>query len=256
MLLTLFPRLTPGSSVEALEDGHWLLTIPAGPAGKYRWAQLDDYMQLRRGKFLWQPPVTLTLRARLSQLNLPGTWGFGFWNDPFNASLGLGGTARRTPALPDTAWFFYGSPANYLALRDDHPANGLLAAVFASKRIPPVLLALGLPLAPLLAWPLTARLLRRLGRRFIGEGAAELATDVSGWHEYQLELFPGLARFVLDGRSVFETALAPRSRLGFVLWIDNQYAAFPPNGRLRFGTLENPAPAWLEVADIKIDRRA
>ncbi|MDR3575750.1 MAG: hypothetical protein P4L50_17965 [Anaerolineaceae bacterium] len=253
MPLALLPRLTPGSSVEPLGDGHWLLTIPSGPAGRYRWAQLDDYMQLSRGKFMWKPPLTLSLRARLSAPNLPGTWGFGFWNDPFNASLGIGGTARRTPALPDTAWFFYGSPANYLAFRDDHPAHGLLAASFASKAVPPLLLALGLPLSPLLAWPLTARLLRRWARAFIHEDALQLETDVTAWHGYQLELFPGLARFVLDGQTVFETAVAPRSRQGFVLWIDNQFAAFPPSGRLRFGMLENPQPAWLEVADIKIE---
>jgi hypothetical protein len=256
MPLTLFPRLTPGSSIDSLGDQHWLLTIPAGPAGRYRWAQLDDYMQLPRGKFLWPPPVKLSLRARLSAPDLPGTWGFGFWNDPFNASLGIGGTARRTPALPDTAWFFYGSPSNYLAFRDDHPAHGLLAATFASTAIPPVLLALGLPLAPLLAWPRSARLLRRWARAFIHEDAARLELDVTAWHTYQLELASQRVRFLLDGQSVFETPLVPHSRQGFVLWIDNQYAAFPPDGRLHFGTLQNLQPAWLEVEDIKIESRA
>jgi hypothetical protein len=256
MPLTLFPRLTPGATVEPLGESHWLLSIPAGPAGRYRWAQLDDYMQLGRGKFLWQPPITLSLRARLSAPYLPGTWGFGFWNDPFNASLGIGGTARRTPALPDTAWFFYGSPSNYLAFRDDHPAQGLLAATFASKKIPPLVLGLGLPFAPLLAWPRSARLLRRWARTFIHESSVLLETDATAWHDYQIELFSGLARFLLDGQTVFETSVTPHSRQGFVLWIDNQFAAFPPDGRLRFGTLENPQPAWLEVDDIKIENRS
>ena len=256
MPLTLFPRLTPGATVDPLGDGHWLLTIPAGPPRRYRWAQLDDYMQLSRGKFLWQPPLKLSLRARLSAPDLPGTWGFGFWNDPFNASLGIGGAARRTPALPDTAWFFYGSPSNYLAFRDDHPAHGLLAATFASRHIPPLLLALALPLAPLLAWPRSARLLRKWARAFIGEDTAQLEIDVTAWHEYQLELARGQVRFLLDGQSVFETMTAPRSHLGFVLWIDNQFAAFPPDGRLHFGTLENPQPAWLEVDGVKIESRA
>ncbi|HMD88810.1 MAG TPA: hypothetical protein VKF38_06580, partial [Anaerolineaceae bacterium] len=203
-----------------------------------------------------QPPLNLSLRARLSAPGLPGTWGFGFWNDPFNASLGIGGTARRTPALPDTTWFFYGSPANYLAFRDDHPAHGLLAATFASTDIPPFLLALALPLAPLLAWPRSARLFRRLTRAIIREDAAQLQIDVTEWHDYRLELELRQARFLLDGQHVFETPVVPRSRLGFVLWIDNQFAAFPPDGRLRFGTLENPAPAWLEIQDIKIESRA
>jgi len=253
MTLTFFPRLTSGSTVEPLGHNHWLLTIPAGPAGRYRWAQLDDYMQLNRNKFLWQPPIKLSLRARLSAPDLPGTWGFGFWNDPFNASLGIGGAARRTPALPDTAWFFYGSPSNYLAFRDDHPAHGLLAATFASTAIPPLLLALALPLVPLLAWPRSALLLRRWARAFIREDATRLELDVTAWHAYELELTQAHVRFALDGQPVFKTAVAPKSRQGFVLWIDNQYAAFPPDGRLRFGTLQNPQPAWLEVEDINIE---
>jgi hypothetical protein len=41
--------------------------------------------------------------------------------------------------------------------------------------------------------------------------------------------------------------------LGFVLWVDNQYAAFPPDGRIRFGSLENPEPAWIEVRNLSIN---
>jgi hypothetical protein len=39
-----------------------------------------------------------------------------------------------------------------------------------------------------------------------------------------------------------------------VLWIDNQYAALPPKGRLSFGTLPVPQPAWIEIADIKFSQ--
>jgi hypothetical protein len=41
--------------------------------------------------------------------------------------------------------------------------------------------------------------------------------------------------------------------LGLVLWIDNQYAAFPPTGRLRIGSLLNPESAWLELADVEVE---
>src|SRR2546427_795796 len=37
------PRTTRGAQVETIAPGHWRLTIPAGPAGRYRLAQLDDY---------------------------------------------------------------------------------------------------------------------------------------------------------------------------------------------------------------------
>jgi hypothetical protein len=134
----LLPRQTPGSTVEQIQVDSWRLSIPAGPAGRYRLAQLDDYTQLNREDFAWKSPVRLEIQARVSANDLPGTWGFGFWNDPFSTSLGLGGAARRLPALPNCAWFFYASPENYLSLRDDIPAQGLLAATFASPNIPPL----------------------------------------------------------------------------------------------------------------------
>jgi len=193
----------------------------------------------------------LEVRVRVSDADLPGTWGFGLWNDPFTASLGLAGTARRLPALPQAAWFFYASPPNHLALHDTHPAQGLLAATFASRRIPALLLAVALPVVPLLAWPLTARWLRRVARRFVAEDALRLDLDPTDWHSYRLEWRADGVSFVVDGESCFSTPVAPCDPLGLVLWIDNQYAAFPPDGRLRFGISPNPS-AWVELADLAI----
>lgn len=247
MMLDFQIRHTPGAKVEKLSPNQWRLGIPAGPAGRYRWAQLDDYMHCPRSAFRWKPPFHLELRARVSAVEPPGTWGFGLWNDPFSVSLGLRGMARRLPALPNAAWFFFASRHNYLTLRDDHPAKGLLAATFSSPAIPSPLLALGLLSLPLLAWPPTARFLRRLARRFVQEDAARLEIDPTEWHTYCLEWHREAVHFLLDGDICFETNAAPRAPLGLVVWIDNQYAAFPPEGRLRFGTLPYPEPAWLEV---------
>ena len=248
---TLFPRTTPGAAVERVPDGGWRLSLPAGPAGRYRWAQLDDYLHLPRRSFHWQAPLALEVRARVSAAGLPGTWGFGLWNDPFNASLGLGGSARRLPALPNTAWFFHASPANYLSLRDDQPANGLLAGVFSSIRLPALALLPALPALPLLAWKVTARLLRRLARQVIHDLAASPEIDPVDWHAYRLEWLKHQVRFQVDGETVFESRLSPRGRLGLVLWIDNQYGAFPPDGRLQAGTQASPEPAWLELDQIR-----
>jgi hypothetical protein len=38
-----------------------------------------------------------------------------------------------------------------------------------------------------------------------------------------------------------------------VYWIDNQFAAWDPEGHLAYGTLENPA-ASLEINSIEINR--
>ena len=114
----------------------WHLKIPAGPGESYRLAQLDDDDNLRRQHFLWSPPLHLKLRARTSSSEIPGTWGFGLWNDPFSLSLGIGGGTRRLPTLPNAAWFFFASPQNYLSFRSDKPAQGFLAQTFQSPKIP------------------------------------------------------------------------------------------------------------------------
>ena len=247
------PQTARGGVVESFPDGGRRLSIPAGPAGHYRLAQLDDTQYLTRPDFNWQPPCTLTLRARVSDPDLPGTWGFGLWNDPFSASLGLGGGTRKLPALPNAAWFFHASPANALSLRDDLPANGFLAAGFSSRSLslflyPPAVLA-----APLLAWRVTARWLRRAARWWIQEDSTRLNHDPIEWHDYRLDWCADGVGFQVDGQTVFESALAPRGRLGLVIWIDNQFAAFRPDGTLKYGVQENPAPAWLEIADLNIE---
>ncbi len=231
----------------ATGETSWRLQVPTGPDGVYRWAQLDDYMELRRGKFPWQPPTRMELRARVSEQEYPGTWGFGYWNDPFSASFNLGGMARRTPTLPQAAWFFYASPPNYLSLRDDLPAQGLLAATFQSPKYSRLLLPFGALAVPGLALNATRKLLRRVARVFIKQDTARVDIDVTDWHTYTLEWNAGQVKFEVDGGVVLTTLVAPRGPLGFVLWIDNQYAAFTPEGNLSFGTLSNPQPAWMEI---------
>ena len=240
-----------GGNVRDIEAGYWRLEMPAGPKGTYRGAQIDDYTHLARQKFPYQAPVRLELQARVSSEDLPGTWGFGFWNDPFNATLGIGGTENRLPALPNTAWFFYASKPNYLAFRDDHPAQGLLAATFSAPRIPSLMLAgPSMAVAPLVLIHPTARLIRRAVRLLVKEDAAQVSTDVTQWHTYRLDWIKEEVRFWIDGEQTFKTPISPKGPMGFVLWIDNQYAAFPPDGNLKTGNLPVPLPAWLEVKDI------
>src|SRR5687768_4256636 len=93
------PRSTPGAKIEEISDGDhrhaYRLSIPAGSADKYRLAQLDDYTKLARSRFPLRPPpsaslrtsLSLNLSARASGNSIPGTWGFGLWNDPFGLSL-------------------------------------------------------------------------------------------------------------------------------------------------------------------------
>lgn len=238
---------TPGAQMRLLGPSGWHLEIPPGPAGRYRCMQLDDYAGLPRARFHQQAPFVLELRARVSAPDLPGTWGFGLWNDPFSAGILIQGSIARLPALPNAAWFFHASPPSHLALSDGHPARGFLAAVFRSPLIPTLLLLPAVPGAVLLAWPAAARPLRRLAARVVRDDAVRQDVDVTSWHNYRLEWHKEFACFVVDGREVFQTALAPLGRLGLVIWIDNQFAAFGPDGKPRAGLLAQSEPAWLEV---------
>jgi hypothetical protein len=92
-----------------------------------------------------------------------------------------------------------------------------------------------------------------MARRFIHDVSFNLEIDPTAWHSYQLDLRGGGVRYSLDGHDIFQTALAPAGPLGLVIWIDNQYAAFPPNGRLGYGLEVNPQPAWLEVGDLLVE---
>lgn len=234
------------------EGSAWRLEIPAGVRGQYRLAQLDDYSDLTRGDFPWNARLTLHLCARASAVSLPGTWGFGFWNDPFSLSLGIGGGVRRFPTLPNTAWFFHASAENHLSFQADKPAQGFLAQTFHTSTIPGAILALGSPLIPLLTWPQAARGIRSILGKLIKEDSKVIAVETTEWHTYCLHWTPSQVLFEVDGLVVFKTAVVPSGSLGLVIWIDNQYASFPPSGKLSYGTLENTAPAWIEVKDIGV----
>ncbi len=147
------------------KDDHELITrftIPSGGNGEYRIAQQDDYSRLPRKLFLHHPPVSLSLQARVSANNLPGTWGFGFWNDPFSLGIGVKGSGFRMPALPQAVWFFYGSPCNDLSFQSKTPANRSMAFVFSSVDIPSIILPLALPSLIFLPIKPAARLVRSL----------------------------------------------------------------------------------------------
>lgn len=310
----LIPRHTPGAQVDEVSPNaaHYRLSIPSGFADSYRLAQLDDYTKISRSGFPHRPSLNLSLLARTSSDSIPGTWGFGLWNDPFGLSLGFGGNPFRLPALPNAAWFFGASEENYLsfkelsrapekhrdyserrdegtsrsidearvgpevrassspptngdsALREIY-ANGFLAQTFRAPKFHPSLILAGLAL------PFSRIKTRRLLGRVIEEDAVQiwnpaarrqvqeqapalqsLSVNPTQWHRYGIEWREKRVIFEVDDVQVFESAVSPHPPLGLVIWIDNQYAAFTPEGKIEFGVLANPEPAWLEVKEIDL----
>ncbi len=246
-------RATKNASVEKLADG-WRLGIGAGDASSYRDAQLDDYSGLRRSRFPHRPSTalrtefSLSLVARTSTSSAAGTWGFGLWNDPFGLSLGLGGNPFRFPALPNAAWFFYASPQNYLSFKSGQsqrivPANGFMAQTFRAPKFHPLLIPAGLAL------PFSRVATRNLLGRVIDEDSSALSVDTTQWHRYRLEWSPQGVTWDVDEVRVFESAVSPHPPLGVIIWIDNQYAAFTPEGKISGGVLGS-GEEWLEVEEI------
>ncbi len=244
--LDLKPRLTGGAIVDVTQNG-WQLTIPEGRSGSYRLAQMDDQLGRKRSAYSWKPPVRLSLRARASHEAAPGTWGFGFWNDPYGFSFGPGESFPRLPALPQTAWFFSASPRSYLSFRDDKPANGFYAQAFRSAGFTLKLIQ------PLVMLPLSPRTSRRLLRATIAEDGAAVSQSPCDWHDYGIDWTVSQCTFYVDGTAVLATPISPPGPLGLVIWIDNQYAAFDPQGRIAWGTEHNPTPQWIEVEQVRLE---
>ena len=267
--------VTPGARVDETQRG-WRLSIPAGETDKYRNAQLDDYARLSRRQFPHRFPLQFSLLARTSSDTIPGTWGFGLWNDPFGLSLGFGGNPFRLPALPNAVWFFGASKENYLSFKEpsraeqrsktevearltNHPsaaplrgsaqdevANGFLAQTFRSPRFHPLLIPAGIAL------PFSRKATRRMLGKVIGEDGVALRVDVTQWHRYSLTWEEKRMSLEVDNVQVFESYVSPHPPLGLVIWIDNQYASFTPDGKIGFGVLANPEPAWLEIKELEI----
>ena len=244
-------RFTPGASTENTATG-WLLQTPAGAAGNYRLAQLDNYANLSREGFPHKQPASLSLRCRVSCADLPGTWGFGFWNDPFAFSLGMRGGERRLPALPNACWFFNASSENHLSFHNKLPAQGFLTQTFRSPKIPSILLLPGLTGAPLLLSKTLSRWLRNIVASIIAQDGATVNVDTTLWHTYNLNWRSKEVVFSIDQSVVFKTPISPIGPLGAILWIDNQYAAWTPSGKIGMGTLETLTTGWIEIDQLEI----
>ncbi|GAC1668989.1 MAG: hypothetical protein PVS3B1_07100 [Ktedonobacteraceae bacterium] len=226
--------------------------------GQYADAQIDDYGQRARADFPWRPPLRMEVRARSSLPAatptettenthvLRGTAGFGFWNYPFSIRGDL-------LMLPEAVWFFYASPPSNMALVPGVAGYGWKAQVIHALR-PETLLA-AVPTALATVWGHVSNDTRPAARwmqRLSGAQETLLSVEMTEWHTYILEWRAGAARFWVDGTQVLYAPHPPDRALGFVAWLDNQYAIATPRGILRFGAVACGAQQF-EIDSIRID---
>jgi hypothetical protein len=247
-------HLIGGGTVDADAEGGLHLRLPPTSKG-YADAQVDDYHGLGRSAFPWSPPMRLSLRARASEQAPRGTLGFGFWNDPFGLSLGGAGGMRRFPAAPQAVWFFYGSEENEFSFVRNGLGSGWKVTVLRSPRLPaPLLVPAGAGAFLLGMIPGVRRLPISVIHRSVSAAEAPLKADLASWHDYDLWWESDGVRFAVDGQVVLESPIAPAAPLGFVAWIDNQYAMLSPQRGIGFGVLPTDREVSLELRDLVLER--
>lgn len=87
----------------------------------------------------------------------------------------------------------------------------------------------------------------------MGVSEAALEVSMTEWHTYVIEWGTNAARFSVDGELKLESPSSPSGPLGFVMWLDNQYAVVKPWGRFGYGLLEAPGRQWMEVDTLTIE---
>jgi hypothetical protein len=234
------------------------MEFASAQVGKYTDAQVDDYDGLTRSAFPWKPPLRMEVRARSSHPAasatstvestniLRGTAGFGFWNYPFSVR-------GDVLILPEATWFFYASPPSNMALVPHIPGWGWKAQVVHSMRLET--LASSVPMGLTAAW---ARLSGETGhaqrwmQKLTGAHEALLSVEMNTWHTYVLEWRHTEALFLVDGQQVLRAPQPPTRPLGFIAWLDNQYAVATPRGSFRLGTVASE-PQWFEIDSVRIE---
>jgi hypothetical protein len=196
---------------------------------------------------------------------LLGTAGFGFWNDPFD--LEKGGAV----AAPNAVWFFYASPPNEMSFTSDVPGTGWKAGCINGGQVAGPIVAIGnwllsLPGIDKLAYRFarsqihaSERLLDDVdepaptgaSRPSMGAGSS---VDTTEWHDYAIDWGRDEAVFWVDDRQVLCALRPPTAPLGFVAWVDNNFAVTRPDGTADFGRIPVPQRQWLELAYLRIEK--
>ena len=236
-----------GSGRVFVESSALHLLKPTHDTNSYHNAQITDYDHSRSFKF--RPPLRLTLTAEATTASLTGTAGFGFWNHPFSPT-------DSHFSLPQALWFFFSSSASNMALAKNGQGYGWKASTFNAKQWAFYTLLPTAPLAiPLMNIPPVYDALWSIGQKAIGVKETLLDSQLlTEKHSYQIDCLPDKVIFRVDGDIVLtSTEGIPNKALGFVAWLDNQYAIVTPQGRFGFGFVDAPQDQRLILHEVKIE---
>jgi hypothetical protein len=172
-------------------------------------------------------------------------------------TFGQAGAARKLPVPPRAVWFFFGSPPNDMALSPPNPGWGWKAQSLEAPAVPGWLLAAPALLAYLTTrLPLLRRLVMRTALRVVDCEERILEADLDAWHTYEIRWRTDGVTFLVDGANKLESPISPPGPLGFVTWIDNQYAIASPAGGLRFGVIPTQFEQSLDIRGLAVYRPA
>jgi len=224
------------------------LHIAPNPGQHYHNAQIADYTPETRA-FKWQAGVRLTVVARFNTESVHGTAGFGFWNHPFDPKQ------RGLPRLPRAAWFFYGSPPNHIKLAQDVPGSGFKCATLDATRWQFLALApFALPGFVLMRIPPLYRRLWPIGQQAVGVTEAPLpARLLPETHTYRIDWTTRGITFYLDDTELLRSPFHIGGAMGFIAWVDNQYAVVTPQGNFGWGLVNVPGPQTLYIDHLSLE---
>ncbi|MGJ3237746.1 MAG: hypothetical protein ACFE0Q_03470 [Anaerolineae bacterium] len=239
-------QITQQGSCHVTQDEQGLhLGHPAHDASFYHNAQISDYDTSRQ--FRLRPPLRLTVTASASTANLRGTAGFGFWNHPFAPE-------ETGFDVPQALWFFFASDESDMALAQGVAGHGWKAATINAKQWQFWSLLPTAPLAiPLMHIPPLYQALWPVGQGAIGVNETALDPHLlTERHTYRIDWLPKRARFYVDELLMLDAPVNIQHPLGFVAWLDNQYAIVSPRGRFGFGLVDVSQDQRLTLHDLSL----
>jgi hypothetical protein len=92
-----------------------------------------------------------------------------------------------------------------------------------------------------------------IGQWAIGAAEAPINVNLTQTHRYRLDWLTNSVHFFIDDQPILISPYSPRGQLGFVAWLDNQYAIVTPQGQFGMGLIAVKQRQWLTLESLTIE---